>query len=144
MLDRSSLCVIASSLTEEYVIAKFVGWNIKTTEGPDNCGIHFVIPFLNQGMRPYEIYWWICEIYGDIIMSEEIIRKNKHAWSDEWWTGLLRLCKIHVIDVSQSPILHWCFLKFCVPFCMELLLNACVAENFMCMHVGTKNVSRGA
>lgn len=100
-------------------------------------------------MRPCKIHMWICEMYGNVVMSEEMkwLEAGYDSSIQKKWTCMMKwglsivnaelvYAKIHQIDVSRSPILPWCFLKFYMPFCMKLLLNACVAKKCMCMYGG--------
>jgi len=48
----------------------------KTTEGAADCEIWSVIRFLNAWkVLPSEIHLQICQVYGDIAMSDGMVRK---------------------------------------------------------------------
>jgi len=48
----------------------------KTIEGATNCEIWSVIRFLNaRNVLPSEIHYQICQVYGDIAMSDGMVRK---------------------------------------------------------------------
>ena len=48
----------------------------KTIEGAADCQIRYVIRFLNAGnVLPSEIYHQICQVYGDNVMSDGMVRK---------------------------------------------------------------------
>jgi len=48
----------------------------KTIEGAVNCKIRSVIRFLNaRNVLPSEIHHQICQVYGDNVMSDGMVRK---------------------------------------------------------------------
>jgi len=48
----------------------------KTTEGAADCEIPSVIRFLNaRNVLPIEIHHQICQVYGDNVMSDGMVRK---------------------------------------------------------------------
>jgi len=48
----------------------------KTTEGAANCEIRSVIRFWNaRNVLPSEIHHQICQVYGDNVMSDGMVRK---------------------------------------------------------------------
>jgi hypothetical protein len=45
-------------------------------ENPATCEIRSVIKFLNaKSVRPAEIYWQVCEVYGENAMSDGMMRR---------------------------------------------------------------------
>jgi len=48
----------------------------KTFEGADDCEIRSVIRFMNaRNVLPSEIHHQICQVYGDVAMSDGMVRK---------------------------------------------------------------------
>jgi hypothetical protein len=45
-------------------------------ENPASCEIRSVIKFLNaKNVRPAEIYWQVCEVYGENAVSDGMVRR---------------------------------------------------------------------
>jgi hypothetical protein len=52
-------------------------------ENPASCEIRSVIKFLNaKNVRPAEIYWQVCEVYGENVMSDGMVRRWCRMFSE--------------------------------------------------------------
>jgi len=92
----------------------------KTIEGAADCEIRSVIRFLNaRNVLPSEIHHQICQVYGDIAMSDGMVRKWVRMFNegqenvhDEVQSGhpslvnddLVRKVNERVCDVRRSTI----------------------------------------
>jgi len=66
----------------------------KTFEGAADCEIRFVIHFLNaMNVLPSEIHHQICQVYGDIAMSDGMVRK---------WVRMFNEGRENVHDEARS------------------------------------------
>ena len=66
----------------------------KTIEGAADCEIRSVIRFLNaRNVLPSEIHHQICQVYGDIAMSDGMVRK---------WVRMFNEGQENVHDEAQS------------------------------------------
>jgi len=67
----------------------------KTIEGAADCEIWSVIRFLNaRNVLPSEIHHQICQVYGDNVMSDGMVRKCVWMFNEGWenmhdeaWSG---------------------------------------------------------
>ena len=60
----------------------------KTIERPDDCEMRSVIRFLNAvNVLPSEVHHQICQVYGDNVMSDTMVRKRV-------WMLNERMCKM--------------------------------------------------
>jgi hypothetical protein len=52
-------------------------------ENPASCDIRSVIKFLNaKNVHPAEIYWHICEVYGENAISDGMVRRWCRMFSE--------------------------------------------------------------
>jgi len=66
----------------------------RTIEGAANCEIRSVIRFLNaRNVLPSEIHHQICQVYGDNVMSDGMIRK---------WVRIFNEGRQNVHDEARS------------------------------------------
>jgi len=66
----------------------------KTTEGAAVCEIRSVIRFLNAGsVLPSEIHHQICQVYGDNVVSDGMVRK---------WVRMFHEGRENVHDEAQN------------------------------------------
>jgi len=66
----------------------------KTIEGPADCEIRSVIRFLNpRNVLPSDIHHQICEVYGDNVMSDGMVRK---------WVRMFNEGRENVHDEARS------------------------------------------
>jgi len=66
----------------------------KTIEGATDCEIQSVIRFLNaRNVLPSEIHHQICQVYGDNVMSDGIVRK---------WVRMFNEGRENVHDEARS------------------------------------------
>jgi len=57
----------------------------KTTEGAADCERRSVIRFLNaRNVLPSEIHHHICQVYGDNVMSDGMVRKWVRMFNEGW------------------------------------------------------------
>ena len=67
----------------------------KTIEGGADCEIRSVIRFLNsRNVLPSEIHHQICQVYGDNVVSDGMVRKWVRMFNEGWenvhdeaWSG---------------------------------------------------------
>jgi hypothetical protein len=56
----------------------------KTIEGAADCELRSVIRFLNaRNVLPREIHHQICQVYGDNVMSDGMVRKRVWMFNEE-------------------------------------------------------------
>ena len=131
-------------------------WNTSLIENPAYCEIRSVIRYLSaKGLKAVEIHHKICEVYGQNIMSDGMVRKWVRVFKDGWKN-------VHDEERSRGPSVisrksmkkwKWIYasrflqyqnssLKFHVVFYMKLFPNVKVSEVVLMM--GTKNVDGGA
>ena len=66
----------------------------KTSEGATDCEIWSVIRFLNsRNVLPSEIHHQICQVYGDNVMSDSMVRK---------WVRMFNVRRENVHDEARS------------------------------------------
>jgi len=57
----------------------------KTIEGATNCEIRSVIRFLNaRNVLPSESHHQICQVYGDNVMNDGMVRKWVRMFNEGW------------------------------------------------------------
>jgi len=100
-----------------------------TIEGAADCEIRSVIRFLNaRNVLPIEVHHWICQVYGDNVMSDGMVRKwvrmfneGRENVHDEARSGRPSLVNDYLVrkvnervttDVSQFLICPCIFLRF--------------------------------
>jgi len=72
----------------------FVPVRVKTIEGATDCEIRSVTRFLNaRNILPSEIHHQICQVYGDNVMSDGMVRK---------WVRMFNEGRENVHDEVQS------------------------------------------
>jgi len=116
--SRLSLCACAVTSSINWEATDAISWNLcyvyicscalnmfKTIEGATDCEIWFVIRFLNaRNVLPSEIHDQICQVYGDNVMSDGMVRK---------WVRMFnlneRMCTMrHEVGVHVWWMMFWC------------------------------------
>ncbi|GFW84146.1 histone-lysine N-methyltransferase SETMAR [Trichonephila clavipes] len=73
--EKKHTCVIFRSLSATYALLCLFTMSV-LIENSAACEIRCVIRFLNaKKVKPIEIYWRICEVYGQNAMSDSMVRR---------------------------------------------------------------------